>query len=102
MSRSFTVEKIQTSSGKKKGSDNLGGRFLSSTPSGAAKKVGSKVCSNSSIKGQCTLYITIRETTQGSDHKEYTYKVKRILDPVTIERNGVEITYRYRTVATRA
>lgn len=102
MSRSFTVEKIETSSGKKKGSENLGGRFLSSTPSGAAKKVGSKVCRNSSIKGQCTLYITIRETTQGSDHKEFTYKVKRMLDPVTIVHDGVEITHRYRTVATKA
>jgi hypothetical protein len=99
MSRSFTVEKIETSSGKKKGSENLGGRFISSTPAGAARKVGSKVCRSSNVKGQCTLYVTIRETTQGSNHKEFTYKVKRILDPVTIERNGVEITYRYRTIA---
>lgn len=97
--RSFTVEKVETSSGKSKGAKNLGGRFISSTPVGAAKKVASKICSESSVKGRCVLYITLRETTRESNHKEYVYKVTRILDPVTIERDGVEITYRYRTEA---
>ncbi len=99
--RSFTVEKIVTSNGKAKGASNLGGRFISSTPSGAAKKVGSKVCSESSVKGRCVLYITIRETTRESKHKDYVYKITRIKDPVTIVRDGVEITYHYRTEAKR-
>lgn len=99
--RSFTVEKIETSNGKAKGASNLGGRFISSTPSGAAKKVGSKICSESSVKGRCVLYITLRETTRESKHKEYVYKITRMLDPVTVVRDGVEITYRYRTIAKR-
>jgi hypothetical protein len=99
--RSFTVEKIETSNGKSKGASNLGGRFISSTPAGAAKKVGSKVCRESDVKGRCVLYITIRETTRESNHKDYVYKITRILDPVTIVRDGVEITYRYRTEAKR-
>ena len=99
--RSFTVERIKMSNGKEKGKKNIGGRFVSSTPSGAAKKVGSKVCSESSVKGRCVLYITIRETTLESKHKQYVYKITRIKDPVTVVRDGVEITYDYRTEAKR-
>jgi hypothetical protein len=93
--RSFTVIAVEDVHGKKKGKANLGGRFLSTTPSGAVKKAASQICRNSAIKGRCTLVITMRETTSGSQHKEYTYKVSRIYDPVTVVRDGVEITYNY-------
>ena len=97
--RSFTVVKVTDVHGSKKGKANLGGRFVSSTPMSAAKKAVSQICRASSIKGRCTLIVTIRETTQGSSKNEYTYKVSRIHDPVTVERNGEEITYNYRLEA---
>ena len=95
--RIFTVVEVHSSSGKK-GKQNTGGRFLSVTPSGAARKAVSQICRSSKIKGQCSLKIVIQETTRGSNGKIYTYKVRRVLDPVTIVRDGVEITYKYKTV----
>ena len=70
---------------------------MSSSPSSAARKAVSRICRESAIRGQCTLIVHIRETTQGSAHKEYRYKGKRVLKPVTVMRGGEEITYRYST-----
>lgn len=99
MSRSFTIERIENVHGKKIKVD--GGRYLSSSPANAAKKVVSRICRTINVHGQCTFIITMRETTQGAstNGKLYCYKVKRILDPVVIERDGVEIEYAYRTEA---
>lgn len=99
-SRSFTIIKIVTSSGHVKGDENLKGRYKG-TPMGVAKKMATRVCRNSKIKGQCTLFITIKETTRNSKNKEYTYKVKRVKDERTVIRNGVEITYKFSLKATR-
>lgn len=95
--RSFTVIAVATHTGHVKGKANLEGRYISRTPAGAARKAASQICRSSKIKGQCALNITIRETTRGSKGKEYKYSVKRIKDPVTVERDGVEITFKYRT-----
>jgi hypothetical protein len=99
--RSFTIVSVHDVHGKKKGKVNAGGRFLSSTPRGAASKAATRICRESKIKGQCTMVIKMQETTSGSSKKEYTYKVKRIRDDRTVERDGVEITYKYRTVVTK-
>lgn len=98
---SYTVIAVKTASGKVKGKANLGGRFISSSPSGAAKKAGTQICRASNIKGQCSLLITLRKTTRGGSHKEYTYKVNRVKNPVTVMRGGEEITYNYQTKAKR-
>lgn len=95
--RSFTIVSVTTHTGHVKGKENLGGRFVSRTPAGAARKAAGQICRSSKIKGQCTLNIKLRETTRGSKGKEYTYSVKRVRDPVTVERDGVEITFNYRT-----
>jgi hypothetical protein len=97
MSRSFTIINVSTSTNKK-GDENLGGRFVSSTPASAAKKAGSKICRQSAIKGRCVLYIEIKETTLGSNGKVYKYKFTRVYDPTTIEyKNGLTITKKYKT-----
>jgi hypothetical protein len=96
--RSFTIEHINTHSGHVKGKENLSGRYVSRTPLGAVKKAATKVCRSSKIKGQCTLDITIKETTSGSKGKSYSYTVKRVKDPKTVVRDGVEITYKYNTI----
>ena len=99
--QTYTVIAVKTSSGSKKGKTNLGGRFVSSSPSGAAKKAGTQICRSSNIKGQCSLVITLRKTTRGGNLKEYVYRVKRVKDPVTVMRGGEEIPYNYKTQAKR-
>lgn len=97
--RSFTLEEVRRSaSGAKKGKSNVGGRFESRTPASAAKKAATRVCRMSKIKGQCSLVVHIRETTAGSAGKVFKYKVRRVLKPRTVMRNGVKVTYKYATV----
>ena len=73
--RSFTVERVgKHGSCKTKGK---GGRFINKTPAGAARKAFSEFCRTKRIKGVCTLLVTMRETTQGSAGKMYTYKLNR-------------------------
>lgn len=96
--RSFTIISV-ISKGKAKSSSNLGGRFLSTTPAGAARKAGSQVCRNSKIKGQCSLVITVKETTRGSSGKEFKYSIKRVKlnNPQSIMRGKEEVVYKYVT-----
>lgn len=79
--RSFTVLTVTDSSGKAKrrGKSNTGGRYQSRTPAGAAKKGFSKSCNNSAIRGQCTMRVTVQDTTAGARTygKKYTYNVSR-------------------------
>lgn len=95
--RSFTIVSASTHKGHVKGKENLDGRYISRTPAGAVRKAASQICRNSKIKGQCALNISLRETTRGSKGKQYSYSVKRVKDPVTVVRKGVEITFKYRT-----
>jgi hypothetical protein len=53
------------------------GRFSSKKPSSSAKKAMSSLCQRKKIRGRCSLYLVIRETTQGSKHKEFAYEAKR-------------------------
>jgi hypothetical protein len=64
--------------------------FHGSTPVAAAKKVCSKECKAKS----CVVIVQDMKTG-----KDYKYKVTRVYDPVTIERNGVEVTYDYKVTA---
>jgi len=98
--RSFTVVKVTDRNGKEKGAKNLGGRYVSKSPDAAARKSANRICRKSKTKGRCSLKVTVQETTQGSKHKEYTYKVTRKFDPVKVERNGVKVVYNYKTKVT--
>lgn len=89
MSRSFTVEQIKI--GKKTYSPEDGGRYISDTPSSAAKKAYSKFCE----KGKCK--IVMRETTSGSQKKTYAYNSKRVKDPVEVMHGKVAVVHNYRT-----
>ena len=53
------------------------GRYIGRTPAGAARKAFSELCRVKRIRGICTLFVTIKETTQGSARKQYTYKLNR-------------------------
>jgi alkyl hydroperoxide reductase subunit AhpF len=77
-----------------------GGRYMSATPAGAAKKAFSQAMKN--VTGRvASLEVHVRETTQGSDKKTYKYKVSRKKDPVTVLLKGQPVTFEY-TVKVKA
>lgn len=79
LKRSFTIVDAKKSDGCKtkfKYNKNSG-TFISSSPDGAAKKAVSKLCRNKKTYGTCTFIVTMRETSQGSKGKLYSYKVNR-------------------------
>ena len=75
--RSFTV----VSAAKRAGcaTKGLGGRFINKTPSEAARKAFSDLCRVKRIRGVCTLFVTMKDTTKGGKKygKLYTYKLQR-------------------------
>lgn len=54
------------------------GRFVKHSAQRAAMSALTQLCHVKKIKGQCALYIEMRETTQGSKHKLYGYKCNRV------------------------
>lgn len=84
-----------------------GGRYTGN-PSSAAKKAFTKLCNYKDIRGQCSLYITIQETTRGSGKmvnddknkkgrvmkKEKIYHIQRVkLDKPIIMFEGKDNEY---------
>jgi hypothetical protein len=97
MTRSFTVEAIYRQ-GKKMRQD--GGRYISEKPSSAASKAFSQVYRNMSAakkKGRVSLELHIRETTQGSAHKVFKYKVTRRNKETEVPIKGEMVTFKYVT-----
>jgi hypothetical protein len=97
MTRSFTVEAIYKHGNKFR---KDGGRYISEKPASAAKKAFSQVYRNMSSKqksGRVSLEIHIRETTQGSAHKTFKYRVSKTNNEKTVEINGESIVYKYTT-----
>lgn len=98
--RSFKIVSLNSRRAKK---SKEGGRYISRSSQGAAKKAFNRSCRESKIRGQCTLIIVIQETTQGSQGKLYKYKMKRVKlqKPVIVEKDGRKIRIKYKTTATR-
>jgi len=95
MSRSFTIESAEKMNGQK--INYTEGRFKSDTPRQAARKMFSKIYSYLNITTPLILKITLRETTQGSNKKHFSYKVSKQSQKKTIERDGKLITFNYIT-----
>jgi len=68
-------------------------RLVGHSAQRAAMKALTGLCEVKKIKGQCALYIEVRETTQGSKHKVYAYKCRRVKkdSPLVVG----ERTYKY-------
>ena len=78
------------------------GRYKSTTPSGAAKKIARRLFSESPDKTH--VQFKVREITRGSEKKEYTYHAqkKKLKKPVTVAiAGGAKVTYRYTTVVSQ-
>lgn len=71
-------------------------RFISRTPASAAKKALTALCSVKKIRGVCTLYITVKETTRGSSGKHFTYicKRKKLRTPKVIKNKSGKVMYK--------
>lgn len=72
------------------------GRYISRDPRGAAKKAFSRLCRVKRIRGQCAMYLAVRETTQGASNpdKLFSYKLRRFRLPEPIEvRPGIVREY---------
>jgi len=106
--RTFTVMEIrksgqQNKSGTNKKTKGSGGRFVTRAATNQsiiskAKLAFSAACNKKSIKGQCSLDVTLRETTAGSDKGLYKYRCKRIKKETPVVRvlpNGKSIPYEY-------
>ena len=95
MSRSFTIVSIEKTGGAKV--QYKDGRFMSSTPAGAASKMFGQA--QQRCRDTCLSFkITLREMTQGSLKKIYKYRVTRVKDPVEIEyKNGDIVVHEFTT-----
>ena len=93
--RSFTIDSIQKYGGNR--INYTGGRFISETPSGAAKKAFTKAYHHINGIGPMSCKIIIHETSAGSNKKEYTYRINKKSEKVEVERDGEIITYNFIT-----
>jgi len=100
MSRSFTITSVKKHGQKGRPlTKGVGGRYKSETPRGAASKMHSFLCRTKRIKGTCAFTLMLKETTQGSAHKTYTYKAwrKKLAKPAVIKtKSGGEIKFKYK------
>ena len=99
MKRSFTILDFP-----KKGQEY--GRYLSTSPSNAASKAFTQLSriinlKNSNVKNH--VIFTIRETTQGSPEKTYTYIGTRVEleQPIIQNISGKQITYRFKNIISK-
>ena len=78
------------------------GRYTGKAPVNAALKAFNELCRLKKIRGVCTLTVSVRETTRGSEGKVFTYKLQRmkLKEPlVRFEGTPKEFTINYKNVA---
>lgn len=75
------------------------GRYLSSTPSGAAKKAGNRFCNSRSGKRRvaCPITVVLRECTAGSQKKSFAYQFRRKAVKANIRHGDTQIVHRYKS-----
>ena len=97
--RSFSVISIKKTGQKCDKTKSHSGRFISTTPAGAARKAFTQACHAKRIRGQCSFAIKMRETTAGSAKKEFNYELRRVKlkTPLVVKRGSVEVKIEYET-----
>ena len=98
--RSFTIVDVTKHGGCR--TKFTGGLYKSRTPVGAARKAFTRFCKFKRIRGVCTLFVTVRETTKGSAKKVFRYKLNRhkLAKPlVRRPKGGKEFVIQYRSTA---
>ena len=96
--RSFAVVGVQKEDGCAT-KYNVESRLVSANPRSAAQKAFSRLCNLKRVRGKCTLFVTVEDTTRGhSKHgKKYTYKVdrKKLAKPIVLQK-GTNSEYKIR------
>ena len=105
--RSFTIVNVTSKAGKYKkllgGANRLEnrGRYVSSTPVGAAKKAFSNVCGNylgrHKLKGKCSMVIEVKDITAGAPTygKRYKYHIQRDIVNRKVKVKGKMVNFKY-------
>lgn len=98
--RSFTIVGASKTSGCR--TKGYGGRFINKTAAGSARKAFTDLCRTKRIRGNCTLFVTMRDTTKGGKQhgKLYTYKLirKKLANPmIRTPKRGNEYVIEYRS-----
>jgi len=93
--RSFTIDSVEKTGGSRV--NYTGGRFISETPSGAVKKMFTKIYHHTRGKGPMSCKITMHETSSGSNKKEYVYRVTKKSEKVEVEYKNTTVTYNFTT-----
>ena len=87
--RSFSLASVQKEDGCPT-KFNASSRFVGATPVSAAKKAFSRLCNLKRVKGKCTFFVTVMDTTNGHPRKgkKYTYKVDRrkLAKPIVLQK----------------
>jgi len=93
--RSFTINNVYHVDGcqTKFTHHDYTGRYKSDRAIRAASKAITNLCGIKKIRGQCTLYIEMRETTAGSSKKLYAYHCKRIHLKKPLTLNNFSVYY---------
>jgi len=96
MTKTYTVESSSV--------NVSGGRYKSNSPSSAARKAATKLFKKAKGKSVAKITFCLRESTSGSDKKEFHYVANRVklTKPLVRVINGVEIVNRYKTVVKAA
>jgi len=73
-----------------------GGRYISLTPSSAAKKAASRIFREYPRKS--VVVLTLRETTSGSNHDNFSYKATKVnlKEPVVVTIGSKKIEYTFK------
>lgn len=95
--RSFTITDAKHVDGCPTKFANKGytGSYTGNNPAQATKKAFSKLCDVKRVRGACSLYVSVRETTrEAPKKKEFVYKLTRSkLDkPISIRNYEVKYT----------
>lgn len=93
--RSFTIESATHVDGcpTKFSHKDYTGRYVAHRPAHAAGKAMTNLCNVKKVRGQCTLFIKMRETTQGSANKVFGYHVKRVKYDDAVDVSGGKREY---------
>ena len=98
--RSFCLVKVHNAKGAVLFNSPRGhGRYLSSTPAGAAKKAGNRFCNARSgkVRADCRLTLVVRECTAGSHKKEFAYKYARKAVKAKVNHGETQVLHRYKS-----
>lgn len=98
--RSFCLISVHSSKGSLMyNSPNGHGRYISSTPAGAARKAANRFCNARSgkLRAACSLVVVVRECTAGSHKKEFAYKYSRKAMKAEVRHGDTQVVHRYKS-----